>query len=353
MANYLVAKLFPPNFSKHQRDKLRSDSKYYIWDDPHLWKRGVDQVIRRCVPESEIQPILEACHSSECGGHFVLQRTAKKCWIVDSGGQPYSRMLTDYMCLVISVKSRETHPKGMKCLNNLCCSVEAIPTRLDVANTVISFIRNNIVFRYGSPRAIVSDQGSHFCNRKVEALLKCYGVLHKVTTAYHLQTNRQAEVSNREIKRILEKVVNPQRKDWSIRLGDALRAYRTAYKTPLGMSPFRIVYGKACHPPVEIDHRAYWAVKRCNMDLTQAEKKDFQEGDAVLLYNSRLRFMPGKLCSRWEGPFKVKEIKHYGVVELFDPKSEATFKVNGHRVKKYHGYKLPKELRCVPIGGCT
>ncbi|XP_057745047.1 uncharacterized protein LOC130962909 [Arachis stenosperma] len=73
-------------------------------------------------------------------------------------------------------------------------------------------------------------------------------------------------------------------------------------------------------------------------------KKDFQEGDEVLLYNSRLRLMPGKLRSRWEGPFKVKEMKPYGVVELFDPKSEATFKVNRHRVKKYHGCKPPKEL---------
>ncbi|XP_057762188.1 uncharacterized protein LOC130982264 [Arachis stenosperma] len=73
-------------------------------------------------------------------------------------------------------------------------------------------------------------------------------------------------------------------------------------------------------------------------------KKDFQEGDEVLLYNSRLRFMLGKLRSRWEGPFKVKEVKPYGVVELFDPQSEATFKINGHRVKKYHGYKSPKEV---------
>ncbi|XP_025635883.1 uncharacterized protein [Arachis hypogaea] len=73
-------------------------------------------------------------------------------------------------------------------------------------------------------------------------------------------------------------------------------------------------------------------------------RKDFQEGDEVLLYNLRLRFMPGNLRSRWEGPFKVKEIKSYGVVELFDPQSDTTFKVNGHRVKKYHGYKSPREV---------
>ncbi|XP_015954883.1 uncharacterized protein LOC107479247 [Arachis duranensis] len=83
MANYLVARIFPPNFSKNQRDKLRSDSKCYIWDDPHLWKRGVDQVIRRCVPESEFQPILKACYLSEYGGHFGRQRTAKK--VLDCG----------------------------------------------------------------------------------------------------------------------------------------------------------------------------------------------------------------------------------------------------------------------------
>ncbi|XP_016164863.1 uncharacterized protein LOC107607413 [Arachis ipaensis] len=107
-------------------------------------------------------------------------------------------------------------------------------------------------------------------NGKIEALIKNYGVIHKVFTVYPPQTNGQAEVSNREIKRILEKVVNPQRKDWSSRLGDALWAYRTAYKTPIGMSPFRIVFGKPCYLPVEIQHRVYWAVKNCNPDLKGA-----------------------------------------------------------------------------------
>ena len=100
--------------------------------------------------------------------------------------------------------------------------------------------------------------------------MKKYGVLHMVSTSYHSQTNGQAELANREIKRILEKTVAANRKDWSIRLVDALWAYRTAYKAVLGMSTYRLVYGKPCHLPVEIEHRAYWAIQRINQSLTKA-----------------------------------------------------------------------------------
>ncbi|XP_072084502.1 uncharacterized protein [Arachis hypogaea] len=83
IANYLVVHVFPPQFSKHQKDKLRSDAKYYLWDDPYLWRRGADQVIRKCVPKSEFQSILQFCHSSESWGHFDPQQTARK--ILDCG----------------------------------------------------------------------------------------------------------------------------------------------------------------------------------------------------------------------------------------------------------------------------
>ena len=107
----------------------------------------------------------------------------------------------------------------------------------------------------------------------VDKVLKKYGVRQRTSLAYHPQENGQADVLNREIKSILEKIVNSSRKDWSKKIEDTLWAYMTAFKTPLGMSPFRIVYGKACHLSVELEHRAYWATRMLNMDSKVAEEK--------------------------------------------------------------------------------
>ena len=150
--------------------------------------------------------------------------------------------------------------------------VEAVPTRTNAAKVVVKFLRENIFARFGMPRAIISDQGTHFANRSFDALLKQYSIVHSLATPYHPQTSGQVKVPNRQIKQILEKTVSRNQKDWADKLVDALWAYRTAFKTPLGMSPYRVVYGKPCHHPVEIEHRAWWAIKMLNFELSEASE---------------------------------------------------------------------------------
>ena len=100
--------------------------------------------------------------------------------------------------------------------------IEAKATSSSDAKEVSKFLKANIFNRYGVPRAIISDQGTHFCNRTIEALMRKYGVHHRLYTTYHPQSNGQAEISNRETKSILEKTVNTSRKDRSKCLGDAI-----------------------------------------------------------------------------------------------------------------------------------
>nr|GEY47831.1 reverse transcriptase domain-containing protein [Tanacetum cinerariifolium] len=226
--------------------------------------------------------------------------------------------------------------------------------------------------------AIISDRGTHFCNDKFAKVISKYGVTHRLSTAYHPQTGGQVEVSNQGLKRILERMVRENRASWYKKLDDALWAFRTAYKTPIGCTPYKLVYGKSCHLPIELEHKAYWALKHVNFDLKTGgdhrklqlnelnELRDqayensliykektkkihdsmiknhiFNVGDRVLLFNSRLTIFSGKLKTRWSGPFTITKVFPYGTVEL-SQLNGSNFKVNGHRVKRYFGGDVPQ-----------
>ncbi|GJU24666.1 reverse transcriptase domain-containing protein [Tanacetum coccineum] len=410
IANYHARNFVVKGMSSQQKKKFFKDVKHYFLDDPYLFRICADQMIRRCVYGQEAVDILTACHNGPTGGHHGANYTAKK--VFDSGFY-WPTIYRDAHDMVKSCDSCQRQGKisqkdempqnaiqvceifdvwgidfmgpfpssrGNKyilvAVDYLSKWVEAKALPTNDARVVVKFLKS-LFARFGTPRAIISDRGTHFCNDQFAKVMLKYGVTHRLSTAYHPQTSGQVEVSNRGLKRILERTVGENRASWSDKLDDALWAFRTAFKTPIGCTPYKLVYGKACHLPIELEHKAYWALKHCNFDLKTAgdhrkvqmnelnelrdqayensliykektkkihdskiRKRGFNVSDRVLLFNSRLKIFSGKLKTRWTGPFTVAQVFLYGTVELSQTDGP-NFKVNGNRLKHYFGGDIP------------
>nr|GEV98998.1 reverse transcriptase domain-containing protein [Tanacetum cinerariifolium] len=375
LANYHAGNFIIKGMTSQQKQKFFKDARYYFWDDPYLFSTCADQIIRRCVDGKEAIDILNACHSGPTGGHYKANYTAKK--VFDSGlywpmiykdafelvkrcdsCQRQGKILQNdempqnfiQICEIFDVWGIDfmgpfLSSKGNKYIlvvvDYLSKWVEAKALLTNDARVVVKFLKSLFSW-FGTPKAIICDRGTHFCND--------------------------------QFSRVMAKTVGENRASWSDNLEDALWAFRTAFKTSVGCTPYRLVYGKACHLPLGLEHKAYWALKQANFDLKTAgdhrklqlnELRDqayensliykertkklhddkiknriFNVGDQVLLFNSRLKIFLGKQKSRWSGPFTISEFYPYGTTKLIHPDG-CNFKMNCHRLKHYHGGDPP------------
>nr|GEU76889.1 reverse transcriptase domain-containing protein [Tanacetum cinerariifolium] len=367
--NYHAGNYIVKGMSSQQKKKLFKDVKHYCWDNHYLFNNYADQINRWCMHGQEANDILIACHEGPTGGHHGANFTTKK--VFDAG-------------FFWPTIYRDAHDLVTRC--DACQREGKISQRDEMLQNAIQFANFLTYeasiswdhFRLLEETNIFSDRGTHFCNEQFAKVMFKYEVTHRLSTAYHPQTSGQVEVSNRGLKHILERTVGENRASWSEILEDALWAFRTAYKTPIGCTSYKLFYGKYCHFPIELEHKAYWALKHVNFDLKTArdhwklqlnefnelrdqayensliykekmkklhdskiQNRVFNVGDRVLLFNSRSKIFLGKLKTHWSGPFTIAHVFPYGTIELSQPDGP-NFKVNGHRVKHYFGGDIPQ-----------
>ncbi|GJW00956.1 reverse transcriptase domain-containing protein [Tanacetum coccineum] len=230
---------------------------------------------------------------------------------------------------------------------------KALPT--NDARVVVKFLKS-LFAQFETPRAIISDRVTRFYNDQFAKVKSKYGVTHRLATAYHPQTSGQMEVSNRGLKCILERTVGENRASWSDKLDEALWAFLYSLRHVIGCTPYKVVYGKSCYLPIELEHKAYWALKHANFDLKTAgdhrklqlnelnELRD-QAYENSLIYKERTKKLhDSKIKNRIFNDLSPSpKVFPYGTIELSQPDGP-NFKVNGHRVKHYFGGDLPPKV---------
>ncbi|GJW27151.1 reverse transcriptase domain-containing protein [Tanacetum coccineum] len=339
-ANYHAGNFIIKGMSTQQKRKFFKDVKHYFWDDPYLFLTCADQIIRRCVHGQETFEILKACHEGPTGGHHSANLTARK---VFDAGFFWPTIYRDAHTMIKScdtcqrqgkISQQDEMPQNaiqvyeifdvwgidfmgpfpslrgnryiLIAIDYLSKWVKANALPTNDARVVVKFLKS-LFARFGTPRAIISDRRTHFCNDQFTKVMSKYGVTHRLATAYHPQTSGQVEVSNRGDHRKLQ-------------LNELNELHDQAYENSL-------IYKE----------------RTKKLHDSKIKNRIFNVGDRVLLFNSRLKIFSGKLKTRWSGPFTITKVFPYETIELSQPDGP-NFKVNGHRMKHYFGGDLPPKV---------
>nr|GEV05566.1 reverse transcriptase domain-containing protein [Tanacetum cinerariifolium] len=293
-----------------------------------------------CVHGEEAFDILKSCHEGPTGGHHGANLNVKKVFDVNEMPQNVIQVCEifdvwgiDFMRPFPSSRGNKYILVAVDCLSKW---VEARALPSNDARVVVKFLKS-LFARFGTPKAIISDRGTYFCDDKFAKVMSKYGVTHRLATACHSQTSGQVEVSNRGLKRILKRMVGENSALWSDKLDDAL----WAFVTPMGdHQKLQLNELNELHDQAYENSLIYKEMTKKLHD-SKIRNRIFNVGDQVLLFNSRLKIFSGKLKTHWSGPFTITKVFPYGTVELSQPDGP-NFKVNGHHVKHYFGGDVPQ-----------
>nr|GEW49882.1 reverse transcriptase domain-containing protein [Tanacetum cinerariifolium] len=270
--NFHAGNFIKKGLTSQQKKKFFKDVKHYFWDDPYLFRIYADQIIRRC-RQGKISQRDE-----------MPQNTIQVCeifdvWGIDFMGPFPSSKGNKYILVAVDYLSKRVEAK-------------ALPT--NDARVVIKFLKS-LLSKFGIPRAIIRDRGTHFCNDQfTRVMIKAYWALKHVN--FDLKT------------------VGDHQK---LHLDELSELRDQAYENS-------VIYKE----------------RTKKLHNSKIKNHIFNVGDQVLLFNSRLKILSRKLKTRWSGPFTITQVFSYGTIELSQPNGP-NFKVNGHRVKHYFGGDIP------------